>query len=193
MASGLELAPARFWVGVARVFAVLSVTVLSTAPQIAAQQPGPTRIVTLLDDLTGRPIQGVSVTIDPGGVQRISDLAGEVRVPLPAGAYTLSLSALGYAGLQLRIEVPDGATSPLYLRMVPSPVAVEGLDVEGSREPVDVRGIVRDATDDRPLVGATVSFPFGNRRWVTMTDAEGAFRVGGVRPGSHWIQATHLG
>jgi hypothetical protein len=176
-----------------RTYFVLILALLLAAQEVAAQQSGPPRVVTLLDDLTGRPIQGASVTIDPGGLQRISDLAGEVRLSLPAGAFTLSVSALGYSDLHLRIEVPEGATNPLHLRMVPSPVAVEGLDVEGSREPVDVRGMVRDASDDRPLVGATVSFPFANRRWVSLTDPEGSFRVGGVRPGIHWIQATHLG
>jgi hypothetical protein len=176
-----------------RTYLVVILALVLAAQQVTAQQIGPTRVVTLLDDLTGRPIQGATVTIDPGGLQRISDLAGEVRASLPAGAFTLSVSALGYADLQLSIEVPEGATNPLYLRMVPNPVAVEGLDVQGSREPVDVRGIVRDASDDRPLVGATVSFPFANRRWVTLTDGEGSFRVGGVQPGIHWIQATHLG
>ncbi|MCA1789218.1 MAG: hypothetical protein LC667_04990 [Thioalkalivibrio sp.] len=67
-----------------RPLAVLTLIALSTAPQVAAQQAGPTRVVTLLDDVTGRPIQGAAVTIDPGGLQRISDLAGEVRVSLPA-------------------------------------------------------------------------------------------------------------
>ena len=160
----------------------------------AAQAPPPERVIVLYDDITGRLIPGASVRIEPGGHLRRSDASGAVRVPLAQGAYTLTVTALGYGDAEIRMEVPEGATGPLELALQPRPVPLEGLEVEGGDlEPVDVLGVVRDAADGRALVGATVSLPFASRRWVALTDDVGSFRVPGVHPGAHWIQATHLG
>jgi hypothetical protein len=79
--------------------------------------------------------------------------------------------------------------------MTPAPLGVEGLDVgaDPSRERVQLSGVVTDLATEAPLVGATVSFPFGSGRWVVLTDADGAFRIGGIEPGVQWVQAKHLG
>ena len=159
-----------------------------------AQNPPSERVVVLYDDLTGRWIPGATVRVEPGGIVRQSDASGAVRVFLAEGDYTLSITALGYGDAEISLQVPDRPTTPLELALQPSPVEVEGLDVSpGDLEPVNVRGVVLDASDGRPLVGATVSFPFASRRWVGLSDAAGGFRIPGIRPGAHWIQATHLG
>lgn len=161
----------------------------------AGQEPVELRVGILVDDLTGRPIVGATVTVDPGSVRRTSDINGTFQVPLRAGAYALVVSALGYADLRVSIEVPPTPTAPLELRMVPVPLSVEGLEVESGQrdESVDLSGVVRDLASGKPLIGATVSLPFASRRWVTLTDEGGAFHIGGVRTGVQWVQARHLG
>ena len=170
------------------------VAVLASGAPGGAQVTPPERWVVLFDDVTGRRVPGAVVRIEPGGMVRETDVSGTIRVTLPQGEYLLTITALGYGDAQVRLQVPDGPTGPLELALQPSPVEVQGLEVSGQEpEPVDVAGVVRDATDGRPLVGATVSFPFASRRWVALTDPDGRFRIPGVRPGRHWIQATHLG
>lgn len=54
-----------------------------------------------------------------------------------------------------------------------------------------VQGWVVDAATGRPLRGARVEVNFINRK--TVTDAAGAFRIGGLQPGPYVVTAQHLG
>jgi hypothetical protein len=55
------------------------------------------------------PIEGASVTVEPGGLNATTDAAGEFEVgPLDAGAYSLAVRAEGYAAERLAVEASPG-------------------------------------------------------------------------------------
>lgn len=102
---------------------------------------------TPLDDgmLTGQvlqagtedPISGVAVRIEEADRVGVTDGAGrfEFREVEP-GAYTISFGHLGYEEHQERVVLPDGVEMvELRVRLAPSPIEIEGLDVPGGVDP----------------------------------------------------------
>ena len=56
------------------------------------------------------PIEGAKVTVEPGGLENVTDADGEFEVgPLEPGAYSLSVRADGYATQRMAVEVSEGA------------------------------------------------------------------------------------
>ena len=55
-----------------------------------------------------------------------------------------------------------------------------------------LRGRVRDAGTDEPVVAATVRVRFPDRDVIAYTDEEGAFRFRGMRPGSVLLEVEHI-
>lgn len=178
-----------------RILVLGLVSVFITVADLEARQDPASREIRFVDALTGEPVVGALVTIEPGNLRRLSGAEGIVRVQLPAGAYSVEASALGYSTLLVDVSVPARPTRILELEMTPAPVELDGITVEGERdaEAGDLVGIVEDSTTSVPLVGASVSLPFGRRRWAAMTDPDGEFRIGDVSAGVHWVEARRLG
>ena len=55
-----------------------------------------------------------------------------------------------------------------------------------------LRGRVRDADTDEPVVAATVRVRRPDRDVIAYTDEEGAFRFPGMRPGSIFLEVEHI-
>jgi protocatechuate 3,4-dioxygenase beta subunit len=132
------------------------------------------------DDRTGDPLPTFRYELRrPGGpVIRETGHAGRAEVvPVPAGTYHLSVSALGYADVATDVTVPAG-TAPRQLtrRGVRLKLALAG----------GISGRVRD-DQGFPVAEATVRVGTAE----ATTDREGDFRLEGVAPGTHEVVATH--
>lgn len=68
--------------------------------------------------------------------------------------------------------------------------AVTGADAQ---ETTSVRGVVRDAASNRPLLGAVVTLGDPARARVTRTDETGAFAFAGIQPGLYTLATRRLG
>lgn len=112
---------------------LLAAFALALEPPAAAGQQAATATITgLVHDATSNaPIVAAVVTIPAANRSALTDDAGRFRLELPAGTYTLAVSALGYATLEAESAVEDGG----YYRigLYPNPIALEPVvvDAEG--------------------------------------------------------------
>ena len=126
--------------------------------------PEPTRVTFAVVDQMNIPIEGASVDVRGGGVER-SGQPG-MKTDLEAGSYTVTVSAADFAGHETVVRIPEGAPYDALVKL--EVVPQEGL--------VAVR--VRD-TDGNPLDGVV---SFGDR--TPELTHKGA--VHGALPGGSW-------
>jgi spore coat protein A len=79
---------------------------------------------TVIDPVTGLPVPGVTVTVNPGGFTAVTDAAGVYTVTVPAGTYTVT-SASGVAGAPTVsagavVEAGGTATADLEIEAAPT-------------------------------------------------------------------------
>jgi hypothetical protein len=87
---------------------------LAAAAPAAAQEPVIAGVV--IDARTGRPLEGVLVTIEHQPAVAETDAEGRFRLAAAAGTHVLTASLVGYALLRQRVEA-GGAGEPLTLRL----------------------------------------------------------------------------
>lgn len=113
----------------------------------------------IVDATTELPLSGVSVTV--GAATAVSDVAGVVQLTeLPAGAFTATLSKVGYLGAQLSGSLVAGVNDAGVIRLQP-----QNLDTRST-----LSGRVADAGNGVPIGGATVAISGTNLRATTATD-----------------------
>ena len=118
-------------------FALISISTLQAqAPGRQAPPPGGEVRGRVMDASGDEPLYGASVAVWKDGAIVSGDIAhedGAFRVPgLPAGTYHVQVTSIGYdAHRSAEFTVAPGSPVDLgTIRLAPSPVAVEGIEVE---------------------------------------------------------------
>lgn len=135
------------------------------------------------DAQTGLALAGVAVALSgaaTGSRTTAADGVFEFRELTP-GSYALQLSLTDYNALSISTSAKAGELQDLgTLQLGKGQGATSGT----------VRGIVKDASTDQPLAGATVLITGGAS---ALTDAAGAYQIPNVAPGSIAVQASKTG
>lgn len=122
----------------------------------AAQEPG-TVTGTVWDLQTGKPISGVTLTIDGSRLKAGTNSEGIYRIEgLPAGEHVMRLRADGYVTVIEKLTIDAGWTTGVDIAMPPLFATLEALEVEvglGStrRDSLTGAGRARDVDTDNPF------------------------------------------
>jgi hypothetical protein len=138
----------------------------------------------VVDARTTQPIQGATATISqPADTRMVSDAEGRFEIrDLPAGAYTLAVTADGYGTMNLSIHMSRGEIKSLgILALQPPTNASTGL----------IRGSASDAYSGQPLAGVTVAVE-GTSRSAT-TGFTGSYQITNVDSGDIRLVASKAG
>ncbi len=132
------------------------------------------------DAVTGEPLPAAELTVTDAGGREVARGAaapdGGFRFPvLPAGGYTLAVSAPGHRPATVPVEVADGGTPSCDVRLAPGP---------------RIGGTVRGRSGT-PLVEARVTLidTQGNLVGSAVTDRDGHYRFPGLCPGDYTMIA----
>jgi len=137
----------------------------------------------VLDAVSGRPLEGVTVMVSDLGLRVVSDLDGAfVLAGVPLGPHQLTIQKEGYEELAGRLRVDQGGEMVFRMRPLGGPDATE-LSL--------IRGRVRDIDGGGLLGGATVSLR--QLGLVQITDSDGAFLFEEVPEGQYTIAVELLG
>ena len=92
---------------------------------------------TITNSLTGAPLAGVAVGLDPA-VEEVSIVAGDdgaYTAEVPGGVYTLTFEVENYASQSRTVSVEAGATTTVDAALVPAQAVAVGAVVEGDAAP----------------------------------------------------------
>lgn len=150
---------------------------------LADVPPPPTFPVsgTVLDELS-QPVASVSIALEPGGGQVLTDNAGSYSFPsVPAGSYMLTPTLLGYT------------FEPQERNLEVLAAAVTGMDFTASEIPVETYSISGNINDeqDAPMQSVDVTLMPGNI--VVKTDANGDYSFSGILAGSYTVTPALAG
>lgn len=167
MSHRLSVHPARF------IIAGMLVMMFMGAPALFAQRVTVSGVVVEQSDSTPIAEAGIRLSDTP---LAITDERGRFDIPgVAPGRYVLSVEALGYVAREIELDLRADTT--LRIELIPDPIDVEGLVVEG----VTIRGNLRDAESGlRLLTGRVTLQP--DARSVTTTN--GRFTLKQVARGS---------
>jgi TonB-dependent receptor len=88
----------------------------------------------VLDDANGLAITGVAIRVDVAGLGAISDRSGRFTITgVPAGRRTVTTRYLGYAPVSQQVEVADGRTATITIRLKPAETTLGAVQVVASR------------------------------------------------------------
>lgn len=151
---------------------------------VRAQDPASVTIkATVIDAVTGAPIQGVLGSLADLGLELVTDSTGAIILTnIALGTHQLSLRHEDYRPESGRLTVDKAGE--IVLRLNP-------LEGPGASEMSRVQGQIRDVDGGRPLEGALVRFP--QLRLADEADSNGKFRFENVPPGGHMLTVEILG
>ena len=145
----------------------------------SATPPATTSLQGIVVNGTGAAIQGASVTLD-GGATVMTDASGKFAFNnQAAGAFTLTISAAGYASATVTGPLVAGVNDigKIALPSLP-PLPTDAT----------LSGVIKD-NNGNPLQNVTVSV----RTASAVTDASGAYQITGINPGTATVTATLSG
>ncbi|HSK17886.1 MAG TPA: carboxypeptidase-like regulatory domain-containing protein, partial [Longimicrobiales bacterium] len=167
MSQGSSVHPARSIIG------GMLLVVFMRAPVLFAQTVTVAGVVVEQSDST--PIAEASIRLADAPLA-ITDERGRFDIPgVPPGRYVLAVEALGYVARE--IEVDLRADTTIHIELIPDPIDVEGLTVEG----VTIRGNLRDAESGLKLLTGRVTLQPDGR---SVTTRSGTFTLKQVARGS---------
>lgn len=125
--------------------AILLLAACVTANDLAAQRPGDV-VGIVLDAVSGAPVDGVEITLPDAQRATSTDAAGRFTLRgVDAGTHHLHMARLGYAARDVSVDVRNGATARVSVRLAPAPVSLEGIEagVAADRLHLDREDLVR--------------------------------------------------
>ena len=149
-----------------------------------AQEPARVTVtVTVLNSVTGEPIQGVTASVEDLGWELATNSAGVfVFSDIPLGPHQLSLRKEGYETESGRLAVDKAGDMVIRMNPVGGP---------GTSEMSRIGGTVRDQDGGNRLEGVAVRFPGLNL--TGLTNQSGRFSFQDIPPGEHSIEVEMLG
>lgn len=162
------------------------VTALALRALSAQPRPIPTTgeiIIHIVDASTGQPVAGAEGALQGTSTTKVtSDPQGKVVYPsVPAGSYTLSVSAAGYAGQSKSFTLQAGTTVDLGVTALVS-APTSGI----------LQGTVKDAATGAGLAGASISVT-GSATASATSSADGSYSIAGLAPGAVVVNASKAG
>jgi hypothetical protein len=89
----------------------------------------------VLDDRTGLVLPGAYVSVEEASRSTLSERNGRfMLVSVPAGPQVVEVRYLGYADTRQTVTVPEGGSATLTFRLTIEAVAIEGIEVVGTRD-----------------------------------------------------------
>lgn len=142
---------------------------------------------TVLDSLTGLPIQGATTTITPlpsGIVPATSNASGVFALnSIAPGSYSVSITTPNYTGQTYIVTIIAGVVTDLgAIRLTPS---------SSTSTTLTVFGTVWDAETNGPLAGAGVSVWGTNKS--ALTDSSGKYTLSGITEMEMNLKASAVG
>jgi hypothetical protein len=132
-----------------------------------------------------QPVQGVRVTVSPGGLERRTDSFGRFDFGwLPAARYRVDVAAPG-ATFTNEVLLRAGGRAEVSVQVEPP----SGLGPEAI-------GTLRDSESGAPVSGASLELLTEDGRDVvarTISSASGAFRLSAARAGRYRVRASRIG
>jgi protocatechuate 3,4-dioxygenase beta subunit len=168
-----------------------------TVPDAQLQLPeGAGRIVFEVQDGSGRPIDGVSVSLrslEPaGGVgDAVTGGRGEARfVDLAAGRYAYRVQAPGQSGRESNVSIAleDGERKRIAVRLADSNLSIAGRVRNESGEPIP--GIAVSAVRHRFASATSEAVSVNQSTRSARTDADGAFTIRGLAEGEYVVRTS---
>jgi TonB-linked SusC/RagA family outer membrane protein len=117
--------------------ALLALLFVSFAPISALGAQATGRITgTVADSATGRALGSVLVTVSGTRQRAITDDAGAFTIGgVPAGAHSLEVRRIGYQRAIVAVEVTDGGTANVAIRVMAAPLSLEAIVTTGVVDP----------------------------------------------------------
>ncbi len=102
---------------------------------LLAQQPSQVLRGQVLDAVTGRPLEGATILLRPGGLGGVANEGGRFRIAqVPVGRYEVEVAFLGYETLvQSEVPVESGREQVLQFQLSPTSAALEEVVVMANR------------------------------------------------------------
>src|SRR5215813_81025 len=163
-------------------FAAFSLIVVS--PLTSSAQSSKGVLTGKVSDSSSAVLQGAQITLDPGGAGAVSDVLGEFRIAgLDPGAYTVTITYVGFKTFTKSVTITSGQTAPLDAQL-----SLEAVDVEvvvtTERGSAEVEAVNRERTADnivqvlpadviRSLPNANMADALGRLPSVTIESDEG--------------------
>lgn len=108
---------------------LVAVALLASAPSSAEAQRA-NLLGRVMDQSTNRPIENVAVRLEGVSGASVTNPLGMFRFSgIRPGMHFISLEALGYEDLRVRIEIPGDESYETWIRLGPDPLELEGLEV----------------------------------------------------------------
>ncbi len=176
----------RRWAAMRTIALVVCLAGLAQATGGAAQEVRDRARVTVrgtvVDAVTGEPVAGAVVVVVGADVRLESDDNGQFTITrIPVGFYKLELSHPGYHAFLDDFTVLG--SGEFATAMDPIAYLADGLMT-------GITGVVRDAANGRPVVGATVWTAAAPQ--AAQTDGRGRFTFTRLYPGQHLVEFSHL-
>jgi hypothetical protein len=88
----------------------------------------------VLHDSTEQAVVGAELTIDDLKLRTLTAAEGEFRLAIKPGTYLVNVRALGYQPILVRLSFAEGDSLERDFLLVPSPVAIAGVNVTGKAD-----------------------------------------------------------
>ena len=133
----------------------------------------------VFDALTQAPIAGAEVTVVEANITTYTNSSGFFQVTVPAGSYTLEVSASGYHTYETSVTVQENQTLVIQIPLQPAGYGT-------------IKGYVVDASTGDPIQGAYVVVD-ENPNFTAVTDANGYYEIANIPAGTHVVEAFAQG
>jgi hypothetical protein len=159
---------------------VHAVLILVLRTGAAAAQEGPALRGIIRDRDGGEPVARVLVEAVGRSRQAWSDSLGTYELPLlAAGPQRIRLSRLGYAGLDLEVELPSSGVMRLDVTLSPRPLELSGVRLESLRDPREPPG-AGPGEASRPEIGAWSFTPGDGRLGAPLGEPDALWATSGA-------------
>lgn len=121
------------------VISALSLT--AAAEQIGAQATSSSLEITVQSADDNRPLAGAQVFVEGLGMRAVTDKSGFARVAdLPTGELAVQVRYLGHTSLNEALLFQPGEATRVVVKLTPTPLALEEVEVDGSTSLLLFRG-----------------------------------------------------
>lgn len=134
----------------------------------------------VVDDRSGQPVAAARVSDKDSARVATTDADGRFRLPIQAGAHTVTVSAATYGSRDVLVTVPQDATATADVRLTPGAAGA-------------LRGTVVYGDGRAGVPGATVLVTKGTTTVHATTGADGRYELPRLEPGEYQVSARASG